>query len=111
MTTKTEIKAAAIYKILNQNCYAVPSDSSNDMYKVCFDESASNWTCTCKHGEFQASRGQAARCKHVAAVQISIKANLRPVVKPVEISVKGTLNRKAEFKMEAAPSGRLVPMR
>ncbi len=105
----TEIKANAIYKILSQNCWMVPSDSSNEMYKVCFDESTSNWTCTCKHGEFQASRGQAARCKHVAAVQISIKANLKPVV--VETSQKGTLNRKSEFKMDQAPSGRLVPMR
>ncbi len=105
----TEIKANAIYRVISQNCWMVPSDSSSAMYKVCFDESASNWTCTCKHGQFQASRGQAARCKHVGAVQTSIKANLKQAV--VETSQKGTLNRKSEFKMEVAPSGRLVPMR
>jgi hypothetical protein len=73
----TEIKANAIYKILNQNCWAVPSNSSDTLYRVCFDEASSNWTCTCKHGEIQASRGQSAKCCHVAAVQISVKANLQ----------------------------------
>ncbi len=83
----TEIKANAIYKIIGQNCYAVPSNSSDAMYKVCFDESAANWTCTCRHGEVQSERGQAARCCHVAAVQVSIKANL-----PVSTDQKGLLH-------------------
>jgi hypothetical protein len=73
----TEIKSNAIYKILGQNCWMVPSDTSSTMYKVCFDEASSNWTCACRHGEVQAQRGQAAHCKHVAAVQVSIKANLK----------------------------------
>jgi hypothetical protein len=76
MKTANEITATAIYKILGQNCWAVPSDSSNAMYKVCFSESASNWECTCRHGEVMSQHGHAAHCKHVAAVQVSIKANL-----------------------------------
>jgi len=87
MKTANEITANAIYKILGQNCYAVPSDSCSAMYKVCFDNDAANWTCTCKHGYYQAERGLAAHCKHVAAVQVSIKAN-----KPLETSQKGHLN-------------------
>jgi hypothetical protein len=76
-STKTEIKSTAIYKILDMNCYAVPSNSSDTMYKVCFDDASANWTCTCKHGEIQASRGQGAKCCHVDAVQISVVANLQ----------------------------------
>jgi hypothetical protein len=76
MKTANEITANAIYKILGQNCWAVPSDSTDAMYKVCFSESASNWECTCRHGEVMSQYGHAAHCKHVAAVQVSIKANL-----------------------------------
>jgi len=107
----TGIKANAIYRVISQNCWMVPSDSSNDMYKVCFNSNLNIWECECRHGQEMAKVARNAHCKHVQAVQISIKANLKQVsvTKPVE--VKGTLNRKAEFKMEAAPSGRLVPMR
>src|SRR6266487_4146722 len=75
MKTTKEITSTAIYKIIGQNCWAVPSDRSGDLYKVCFDEPSSNWTCGCDHGGYQAQKGQAAHCKHVAAVQTSILAN------------------------------------
>jgi len=105
----TEIKATAIYRVISQNCWMVPSDSSSDMYKVCFNSNLNIWECECRHGEEMAKYARNAHCKHVAAVQISIKANLKQAV--VETSQKGTLNRKSEFKMEVAPSGRMVPMR
>ena len=129
MKTANEITANAIYKILGQNCWAVPSDSSTSMYKVCFSESASNWECTCRHGEVQASRCQAAHCKHVAAVQISIKANMpakegadaetfehdlfisQPRENASDELYKLPLNGSHERKMETAPSGRAVWMR
>lgn len=94
----SELKANAIYKIIGMNCYAVPSNSSDKMYKVCFDESATNWTCSCKHGEIQASRGLAAKCCHVSAVQISIVAN-KKVTKPLETSQKGHLHSAIGFSL------------
>ncbi len=86
-TQKPEITANAIYKVLNHDCWMVPSDSSSDMYKVCYNTHLNIWECECRHGEEQAKNAQPARCKHVAAVQVSIKANL-----PVSTDQKGTLN-------------------
>ena len=90
----TEITSSAIYKIIGGDCWAVPSDSGNGIYKVCFENTS--WTCTCKHGEIQAHRGQDARCKHVAAVQTSIKANSKPAV---ETSQKGHLHSAQGFSL------------
>ena len=69
---KPEITATAIYKVTTKatglTCWAVPSDSSNEMYTCCWDEQATRWTCTCKGGQHGYT------CKHVRAVQVSILA-------------------------------------
>jgi hypothetical protein len=79
-TAKTEITATAIYKVVTKStgkeCWAVPSDSTSGIYyMVCWSEEDMCWTCTCKHGEFCAHRGESAHCKHARAVQTSIMAN------------------------------------
>jgi hypothetical protein len=75
-----EISATAIYrltsKIDGKECYAVPSDTtSGSYYRVCWSAEDMCWTCSCKHGEFCAHRGENAQCKHARAVQTSIIAN------------------------------------
>ena len=77
--TKTEITATAIYKVTTRDgkqCYAVPSDTQAGVfYMTCWNAETSNWTCTCKAGEFASQRGQSATCKHARAAQASIVAN------------------------------------
>lgn len=86
VANKSQIKANAIYKITSKTdgktCWMVPSDSSSELYKVCFNEASQQWECGCKHGAVQASRGQDAHCCHVAAVQTSVKANLQTATQP-----------------------------
>lgn len=76
---QTEITATAIYKVTTKatglTCWAVPSDSSSEMYTCCWDEQATRWTCSCKAGQ------NGMMCKHVRAVQTSILAN-KAVAKP-----------------------------
>ncbi len=74
-TTKTEIQSNAIYKVQvkgqSTTCWAVPSDSQpGTYYTVCFDEQATQWTCTCPAG----SRSYR-DCKHRRAVQASLLAS------------------------------------
>jgi len=87
MTQKPEITATAIYKIIGHDCWMVPSDSSSDMHKVCYNNDLNIWECECRHGEEMAKYARNAHCKHVAAVQISIKANL-----PLSTDQKGYLH-------------------
>jgi hypothetical protein len=89
MKTTNEIKANAIYKILGHDCWMVPSDNSSDMYKVCYNNELNIWECECRHGEEMANIARGAHCKHVAAVQTSVKANLKPIT---DVSQKGHLN-------------------
>jgi hypothetical protein len=106
--TKPEITATAIYKILGHDCWMVPSDSADTMYKVCYNNELNIWECECRHGQEQAKNAQPARCKHVRAVQVSIVAN-KKATKPLE--ALPTLNGNRERKFEQAPSGCMVPMR
>ena len=78
--TQSEITATAIYTVTTKatgaECYAVPSDSNPGTYYVtCWNAAASNWTCTCKHGEVMAQAGKSAHCKHTRAAQTAILAN------------------------------------
>lgn len=80
MATFTTTIENEIYKVTSKSdgteCYAVPSDSNPGLfYKSCWNANTAAWTCTCKHGEIQAARGQAAHCKHVKAAQVAIVAN------------------------------------
>ena len=77
ITQKPEITATAIYKVVSKSthetCWFVPADSQDIYYKVCFDGTL--WSCTCKHGQYAASRRIDCRCKHHRSVQVSILAN------------------------------------
>src|SRR5438128_9946008 len=88
-TTKPEITATAIYKVTlkdtGKTCWQVPSDSNHGVtYTVCFDEQATQWTCTCPAG----AHGYNSNCKHRRAVRDSLQVNkANPVNTELEAEV------------------------
>ncbi|HYT33856.1 MAG TPA: SWIM zinc finger family protein [Ktedonobacteraceae bacterium] len=107
MKQATEIKATAIFRVIGQPCWGVPSDDARRAhpYKVCWNEETGLWECECRDGQFAAGRGQSANCKHVRAVMTSVLANKAQAEKPaVAREARGSMRR--EIKMEGS-----VPMR